>query len=101
MPETDPLIGQTLGPCRLDALIGRGGMGRVYKARHLALDRPVAVKLVDVGGAADGGEVREKILAEARSAAKLEDPRIVAIYEVGEERGIPYIVMQWLSASQC
>jgi serine/threonine-protein kinase len=74
-------------------------MGRVYKARHLALDRPVAVKLVDVSGStggATGDAVREQILAEARSAAKLEDPRIVAIYEVGEERGIPYIVMQWV-----
>src|SRR3989338_47492 len=55
MPETDPLIGKTLGPCRLDALIGRGGMGRVYKARHLALDRAVAVKLVDAGGAGTNG----------------------------------------------
>ncbi len=99
MPETDPLVGKTLGPCRLDALIGRGGMGRVYKARHLALDRAVAVKLVDGGGAAagtNGDAVREQILAEARSAAKLEDPRIVAIYEVGEAQGIPYIVMQWV-----
>ncbi|MBI4060522.1 MAG: serine/threonine protein kinase, partial [Elusimicrobia bacterium] len=99
MSTADPLIGQTLGPCRLDALIGRGGMGRVYRARHLALDRVVAVKLVDVGGAAagtTGDAVREQILAEARSAAKLEDPRIVAIHEVGEDRGIPYIVMQWV-----
>ncbi len=95
MPETDPLIGQTLGPCRLDALIGRGGMGRVYKARHLALDRLVAVKLVDDGGEG-GAAAREQILAEARSAAKFEDSRIVAIYDVGEERGIPYIVMQWV-----
>ncbi len=99
MTDHDPLIGTTLGPCRLDALIGRGGMGRVYKAHHLALDRPVAVKLVDVNDAMAGtsGEaVRGQILAEARSAAKLEDPRIVAVYEVGEERGLPYIVMQWV-----
>ncbi len=99
MTPTDPLIGQTLGQCRLDALIGRGGMGRVYKAHHLALDRPVAVKLVDAGSAmagASGESVRDQILAEARTAAKLEDPRIVAIYEVGEDRGIPFIVMQWV-----
>jgi len=96
-PEPDPLVGTTLGPCRLEALIGRGGMGRVYKARHIALDRAVAVKLVDAGGAGtNGAAVREQILAEARSAAKLEDPRIVAIHEVGEDRGIPYIVMQWV-----
>lgn len=97
--ETDALAGTMLGPCRLEVLIGRGGMGRVYKAHHLALDRPVAVKLVDSSGAMAGTTetaVREQILAEARSAAKLEDPRIVAIYDVGEERGIPYIVMQWV-----
>ncbi len=88
-----------LGSCRLDALIGRGGMGRVYKAHHVALDRAVAVKLVDVNGAmagTNGAAVREQILAEARTAAKLEDPRIVAIYEVGEDHGIPFIVMQWV-----
>ena len=99
MDEADPLVGKTLGPCRLDALIGRGGMGRVYKAHHLALDRDVAVKLVDITGdlaGTTGAAVREQILAEARSAAKLEDPRIVAIHEVGEDQGIPYIVMQWV-----
>ncbi len=99
MPDADPLVGKTLGPCRLDALIGRGGMGRVYKAHHLALDRDVAVKLVDITGelaGTTGAAVREQILAEARSAAKLEDPRIVAIHEVGEDQGIPYIVMQWV-----
>jgi hypothetical protein len=63
-------------------------MGKVYRGHHLALDRPVAVKIVEAGAGLS------TILEEARSAAKLEDPRIVAIYEVGEERGIPYIVMQ-------
>lgn len=96
MAPPDPLLGKTLGPCRLDELIGLGGMGRVYKARHLALDRAVAVKLVDAAAGADGAALREQILAEARSAAKLEDPRIVAIHEVGEDRGIPFIVMQWV-----
>lgn len=99
MSLTDPLVGRTLGSCRLDALIGRGGMGCVYKAHHLALDRPVAIKFVDASGAAagtNGAVLREQILAEARTAAKLEDPRIVSIYEVGEDAGMPYIVMQWV-----
>jgi len=89
----DPLIGGTLGPCRLDRLIGAGGMGRVYKARHLALDRDVAVKVVD--RAAEGAPL-DAAFAEARAAAKLDDPRIVAVYEVGEDRGFGYIVMQWI-----
>ena len=101
MTEADDLIGTTFGPCRLDAFVGRGGLGRVYKAHHLMLDRPAAVKLVDAGGAmagATGEAVREQVLAEARSAAKLEDPRIVAIYEAGEERAISYFVMPWVDA---
>lgn len=91
----DPLVGTVLGPCRLERLIGAGGMGRVYKARHLALDRDVAVKLVDRAASADKA-AREAAFAEARAAAKLEDPRIVAVYEVGEDRGVGYIVMQWV-----
>ena len=98
MSDPDPLIGTRLGPCRIEMLVGRGGMGRVYKALHLALDRRVAVKIVDEGdsGRLDAGAQRAQVLDEARIAAKFEDPRIVAIYDVGEERGIPYIVMQWV-----
>jgi serine/threonine-protein kinase len=90
---TDPLVGTMLGPCRLEALVGRGGMGRVYRARHIALDRIVAVKLVDQSGSA---ALRDLVLGEARAAAKLDDPRIVAVYDVGEDRGLPFIVLQWV-----
>ena len=68
-------------------------MGRVYRARHLALDRLVAVKLVD---ASVNAALSEAVLAEARAAAKLDDPRVVAVYEVGEDKGLPYIVLQWV-----
>ena len=70
-----------------EALIGRGGMGRVYRARHLALDRVVAVKLVDQ---TNNAALSASVLAEARAAAKLDDPHVVAVYEVGEEKGVPY-----------
>lgn len=91
----DALVGSTLGPCRLEALVGVGGMGRVYRARHLVLDRVVAVKLVDRGGPA-GAAARDAVLAEARAAAKLDDPRVVAVYDVGEDQGRAFIVMQWI-----
>ncbi len=91
----DPLVGRTLGPCLLESLVGAGGMGRVYRARHLALDRVVAVKLVD--RALPGGPgARETVLAEARAAAKLDDPRVVAVYDAGEDQGTAYLVMQWV-----
>jgi hypothetical protein len=92
---TDPLVGKTLGPCRLEALAGAGGMGRVYRARHLTLDRVVAVKLVDrvLSG---GAGARAAVLAEARAAAKLDDPRVVAVYDAGEDQGVAYLVMQWV-----
>jgi|GEM_PF-2084597 len=93
-PAPDPLVGTLLGPCRLDKLVGVGGMGRVYKGRHLPLDRDVAVKLVD--RAAFDAAPRSAALAEARAAAKLEDPRIVAVYEVGEDHNVGFIVMQWV-----
>ncbi len=86
-------MGSTLGPCRLDALVGAGGMGRVYRGVHLALQRRVAVKIIDRTPA---GAPRDAALAEARAAAKLEDPRIVAVYDVGEDRGLGYIVFQWI-----
>lgn len=88
----DELAGKVLGPCRLEQLIGLGGMGRVYRARHLRLDRTVAVKLVDQGA----GAGLEQVLDEARAAAKLDDPRIVAVYDVGVDAGRGYIVLQWV-----
>lgn len=93
---TDPLVGAALGPCRLEALIGAGGMGRVYRARHLKLDRTVAVKLVEDRSGASGAAATAAVLAEARAAAKLDDPRVVAVYDVGEDQGRAFIVMQWV-----
>jgi serine/threonine-protein kinase len=91
----DALVGAHLGPCRIDSLVAVGGMGRVYKGLHEALERVVAIKLVD-RPAAEGSAPLQAVLAEARAAAKLEDPRIVAVYDVGEDRGYGYIVMQWV-----
>lgn len=77
---------------RLEAEIGRGGMAVVYRARDELLDRPVAVKLVTAErlGAPD----REHLLREARLAARLNHPNIVAVYDAGEVDGAPFIVME-------
>ncbi len=73
--------------------IGRGGMGLVYRARQVSLNRPAAVKLILAGPLASPVE-RQRFLAEASAAAALEHPGIVAVYEAGDEDGQPYFAMQ-------
>jgi eukaryotic-like serine/threonine-protein kinase len=83
---------------RLDAELGRGGMGVVYQARDLLLDRDVAVKVLSAGF--PGAEGRARLLREARSAARLNRPNIVSIYDAGETTmpgisdPLPLIVME-------
>lgn len=73
--------------------IGRGGMGVVYRARHLRLNRIVALKLLR-GGAAASVPDRERFLREARAGAALKHPHIVQVYDVGEHIGVPYFAME-------
>lgn len=77
---------------RLDGILGKGGMGAVYRAFDMVLERPVAVKLMADSGL--GQEVRERLLAEARATARLNHPNIAAVYDAGETDGLPYIVME-------
>src|SRR5512137_766120 len=93
------MIGAVLnGRYRLDAALGRGGMGVVYRARDLLLDRDVAVKVLSAGLL--GTEGRARLLGEARSAAQLNHPNIVSIYDAGEatvpgvDDPVPFIVME-------
>jgi tetratricopeptide (TPR) repeat protein len=74
--------------------LGRGGMGVVFKARHLALDRVVALKISLAGDLAGPGD-RERLLAEARSVARLQHPNIVQIHEVGEHNGQPFFSLEF------
>jgi hypothetical protein len=87
-PSGEDLIGKILGPCRIESVLGRGGMGVVYRAQHLRLERPVAVKVLS--GAGTG----QRLLQEARLAARLEDPRIVSVHDAGQDGELHYIVMQ-------
>lgn len=77
---------------RLDREIGRGGMGIVYRATDLDLRREVAVKVLPE--TVSSPVARERFLREARAAAALNHPNIVAVHDVGEDQGIPFFVME-------
>ncbi|MDQ1711289.1 MAG: eukaryotic-like serine/threonine-protein kinase [Frankiaceae bacterium] len=95
----DPLTGAVLdGRYRLDARIARGGMATVYSAFDLRLDRPVAVKVMHASLAEDEAFV-ERFRREARSAARLSHPNVVAIYDQGEDAGRVYLVMEHVTGT--
>jgi len=93
--KQDPLIGTKLGNCEIQRKLGAGGMGAVYLARHLGLDKPVAVKVM-AAGLLGSEENVERFKREARTAAKLEHANIVQVYDVSEFPGGHYIVMQYV-----
>jgi len=87
--------GTSFGPYEVLAPIGAGGMGEVYKARDKRLDRVVALKVLPDRLAADP-KFRERFEREARAISQLDHPHICALYDVGEERGTAFLVMQYL-----
>lgn len=86
---------RTFGAYELLAEIGRGGMGVVYRARHVDLGRDVAVKLL-AGGCCAGDEQRRRFVAETRLAARIRHPRIVSIHDAGERDGQLWCAMDFV-----
>ncbi len=80
---------------RIEGVAGRGGMGVVYRARQLDLDRLVALKLIAPALAQDEG-FRDRFIAESRAAAAIEHPNVVPIYYAGEDDGRLYIAMRFV-----
>jgi ABC-type branched-subunit amino acid transport system substrate-binding protein/DNA-binding beta-propeller fold protein YncE len=83
---------------RVEELVGRGGMGVVYRATDLSLDRPVALKLV-APELAEDERFRERFLREPRLAASLDHPHVIPIYEAGEHDGQLYLAMRFVEGS--
>lgn len=89
-------IGTTfLGKYEIVRLIGKGGMGLVYQARHVELDTQVAIKILNANFVEDN-EAIERFKREARTVAKLEHPNIVKVFDYGVEDAVCYLVMEYL-----
>src|SRR5262249_7878078 len=86
-----PSQGKKLGRFDLLEMLGQGAFGSVFRARDPELDRTVALKVPRIGHV-PGAQELERFLREARSAAQLRHPSFVAIHEVGQQDGVPYLV---------
>jgi serine/threonine protein kinase/uncharacterized cupredoxin-like copper-binding protein len=91
------LIGQTIGNYRIEALIGSGGMAQVYRAVHVMLNRPAAIKVMHANLAADP-KFQDRFKQEAKAAAQLSHPNIIAIHDFTEQEqgGLLYLVMEYI-----
>ena len=87
--------GRRLAHFRIERLLGEGGMGQVYLATDLALDRPVALKVLP-GGAGDDVVRRERLVREARAQARIHHPNVCHIYFIGEEDGHLFFAMEYV-----
>jgi serine/threonine protein kinase len=91
--------GSTFAGYEVESVVGAGGIGILYRARQLRLDRPVALKLVESDVARDP-VVRERLRREARMVAALDHPNVVPLYAAGEEDGTVYIVTRWVEGTE-
>ena len=91
-------VGDRLGDFEIVEVAGAGGMGVVYKARQQSLERDVALKVIREEIASEP-DYRERFLREAKLAASVDHPNVVTVYDVGDENGRLYLVMQWIDGS--
>jgi serine/threonine-protein kinase len=93
-PPAAPALPQIPG-YEVEAVLGRGGMGIVYKARHVRLNRPVALKML-LAGAYAGTEERRRFFREAEAVAGLRHVNLVQVHDVGDHGGQPYFTMEYV-----
>src|SRR5690606_3134946 len=96
-PGTDPQVGDVIaGKYKLERLLGAGGMGTVFSASHLELDRLVAVKFVHAG-ISENPEINARFLREARAVVKIESEHVAQVIDVGHlPDQTPFMVMEYL-----
>ena len=94
-PAAPLASGTCLGPYVIEAWVGAGGMGEVYRAQDMRLGRTVAIKVLRPG-IADDPDHRRRFEHEARAASALNHPNICTIYDVGDQDGLSFIAMEWI-----
>jgi serine/threonine-protein kinase len=88
------VIGKMIAGYEILGILGRGGMGIVYKARHTGLDRIVALKILHAGANANGEDLT-RFKAEAKAIAQIQHPNVIQVYDVGESEGLSYIATEY------
>jgi len=91
--------GSVIAGYQVESVVGSGGIGVLYRARQLRLNRPVALKVVEPEVAADP-VVRERLRREARTVAALDHPNVVPLYEAGEDNGTVFIATRWVDGTE-
>src|SRR5262245_12552476 len=89
---------ENLGPYKIEAVIGAGGMGEVYRATDTRLHRTVAIKVLPRDGVADPAR-KLRFLQEARAASALNHPNIVTLHDIANDNGIDYLVMEFVAGN--
>jgi serine/threonine protein kinase len=97
---TTPLIpaGSIVAGCRIESIAGQGGMGVVYRATQLALERPVALKPIATGLAHDPS-FRRRFQRESQIAASIDHPNVIPVYEAGEADGSLFLAMRYVDGT--
>jgi serine/threonine-protein kinase len=98
LTRAQALLGAKLGPYEIVRLIGQGGSAAVYEARHIALGKGVALKILHEHLAGEAG-VSERFVREARLTAQLRHPHALDVLDVGEDRGVAYLAMELLEGT--
>ena len=93
------MIGSQLGPYKIEAPIGAGGMGEVFRAHDTRLRRTVAIKVLQRERVADP-ERKRRFLQEARAASSLNHPNIVTLHDIANDSGVDYLVMEYVPGTR-
>jgi serine/threonine protein kinase len=94
-PQSTYRVGDTIGQCRLEQMVGAGAFGVVFKSRHQLLDIPVAVKFLPTELAAKNPDYVDLFLREARTAIRIRHKNVIGLYEAGVQGGQYYLIMEF------